>query len=165
MGRSRIRRMGQCAWRLSSNRSGHGGRPMPSGAIPWTIMVWSAAPGPGEGFGLSVSRRPESSAREHQHKDKAGGDQGSLQLQRQRDVGGGTEELEESAHFSSGRESAHFRHARFSGWRDRSGRSPVEIQEPDRERSALRRRRTEGRVAVDTAARQAQQPMKSIRRA
>ena len=34
-----------------------------------------------------------SSAREHQHEDEAGGDNRGLQIQRQREVGGGTEEL------------------------------------------------------------------------
>ena len=39
-----------------------------------------------------------SSAREHQHDDEAGGDNCGLQIQRQREVGGGTEELEKRAH-------------------------------------------------------------------
>ena len=40
-----------------------------------------------------------SSAREHQHDDEAGGDNCGLQIQRQREVGGGTEELEEGGHY------------------------------------------------------------------
>ena len=39
-----------------------------------------------------------SSAREHQHDDEAGADNCGLQIQRQREVGGSTEELKESAH-------------------------------------------------------------------
>jgi hypothetical protein len=39
-----------------------------------------------------------SSAREHQYDDEAGGNNRGFQVQRQREVGGGTEELEESAH-------------------------------------------------------------------
>jgi hypothetical protein len=39
-----------------------------------------------------------SSAREHQQDDEAGGNNRDLQVQRQREVGGGTEEVEESAH-------------------------------------------------------------------
>ena len=39
-----------------------------------------------------------SSAREHQHDDEAGGDNCGLQIQRQREVGGGTEKLEEGGH-------------------------------------------------------------------
>ena len=40
-----------------------------------------------------------SSAREHQHEDEAGGDNRGLQIQRQREVGGGTEEREEGGHY------------------------------------------------------------------
>ena len=39
-----------------------------------------------------------SSAREHQHEDEAGGDNRGLQIQRQREIGGGTEEREEGGH-------------------------------------------------------------------
>ena len=40
-----------------------------------------------------------SSAREHQHEDEAGGDNRGLQIQRQREIGGGTEEREEGGHY------------------------------------------------------------------
>ena len=39
-----------------------------------------------------------SSAREHQHDDEAGGDNCGLQIQRQREVGGGLEKFEEGGH-------------------------------------------------------------------
>jgi hypothetical protein len=43
-----------------------------------------------------------SSAREHQHDDEAGGDNCGLQIQRQREVGGGLEKFEEGGHAASG---------------------------------------------------------------
>ena len=53
-----------------------------------------------------------SSAREHQHEDEAGGDNCGLQIQRQREVGGGTEELEEGGHYDPHccRRARHHRH-------------------------------------------------------
>ena len=49
-------------------------------------------------FPWVVSSTRASSAREHQQDDEAGGNNRDLQVQRQREVGGGTEEVEESAH-------------------------------------------------------------------
>jgi hypothetical protein len=53
---------------------------------------------PIQGLSLGCYSRA-SSAREHQHDDEAGGDNCGLQIQRQREVGGGTEKLEEGGHY------------------------------------------------------------------
>ena len=42
---------------------------------------------------------PSSAHELHQHEDEAGGDNRCLQIQRQREVGGGTEEREEGGHY------------------------------------------------------------------
>jgi len=96
--------MGQCAWRLSSNRSGDGGRGCQAhfdGAIASTIIDWGAARVVEYVFRPFSNRGPATSRPRHQRVStsimmKLAAI--SLQLQRQRDVGGGTEELEESAH-------------------------------------------------------------------